>query len=294
MPRTTQLIRELMHERAEATRPQIAAATGLSLVTVNKSVAQLCRAGELVPAGDIPSGGGRPVRLYRYAAGYAQHLLIEIKQEGTFHRVSMEQMDLYGNKTGSRYATFAHLHPESLDTWLDSMQRKKQIRSMTLCMATERKALTQHLAERYPCIIRTPSPAALLAERREGSATIHFTPGTAPTCATWKHGRLSECGALGLLPFPERWENLDGTDHTLVEEMLSLLIQSIVCILNPAGILLYTPSCTPRLMERIRFNSATKLHGQLPPLSFRPLTEKNMRKAIISYITTPPAPSDAT
>ena len=46
-----------MQEREEATRPQMAKGTGLSLVAVNSAVAELCELGKLVMQGSIPSGG---------------------------------------------------------------------------------------------------------------------------------------------------------------------------------------------------------------------------------------------
>ena len=62
-------ITHFMQQQHQATRPQIAAAVGLSLVSTNAAVAALEKEGVLIAGESIPSGGGRPVRMYHFNAG---------------------------------------------------------------------------------------------------------------------------------------------------------------------------------------------------------------------------------
>lgn len=280
-------IRQHLRRMGEATRPELAAASGFSLVTVGRAVAILCREGEVSTLGLTPSGGGRPVLRYRYEADYACHALIQLMRAGNQWQGTLELLNLRGESRGTQQKQFAYIEEESLDGWLDRAQRRHRLQSMTLCLPPDWQgaaALARHLGQRYPCPVHTPSPAALLAAKaKEGTATLYLAAGSPPSCAIKRHGYLEESPLLSLLPLPVRWEELDYTDHTLVEEMLARLLHIITCTLSPARFTLYTPPWSSRLMERIRFNSNTKLQGKLPPLTFRPCTPATLSQAARTF-----------
>ena len=52
-------ITRYMQQHQQATRPQLAAALGLSLVSTNAAVASLEKEGVLIPGALVPSGGGQ-------------------------------------------------------------------------------------------------------------------------------------------------------------------------------------------------------------------------------------------
>ena len=74
-------ITRFMQQHRQATRPQIAAALGLSLVSTNAAVAALEKEGVLFPGELVPSGGGRPVREYHFNPGHAAVSLITATPE---------------------------------------------------------------------------------------------------------------------------------------------------------------------------------------------------------------------
>lgn len=170
MADTFSQIRRTMVRMTKATRPQLAKATGLSLVTVNRAVKYLCLRGELQRVGAIASGGGRPVQLYQYNTQYAQHVLLEVRQEGSLLRCKLTLMDLVGTYLLQQENSFAYIEQESLDGWLDTVQHHKQLQSITLLAPISQKThlLAQHLAERYHCRVNTPSSAALLSIGERG------------------------------------------------------------------------------------------------------------------------------
>ena len=282
MSKAETAVRQSMHERGEATRPQLAAATGLSLVSVGKAVEALCRRGELRKVGEVPSGGGRPVQLYRYNAHYAQHALVQMERRGTLLHCTAELLDLQGKQTTSRTADFAYLEKESLDGLLSELLRGRRLSSITLLFPadTTPTGLAAHLEEVYHCPVRRPALSTLLAEDSpEGAATICLAESTPPSCTIRRHGQLQESGPLHLLPMPAEWEHLDYGERSLVEEMTARLLHIITCTLQPAQIILYTPLLSSRLTERIRYNATTKLRGALPELHFRTLTPQLLSRA---------------
>lgn len=62
------LLKNLLKERGRSTKPQLAAASGLSVVTVNSIMKTLVENGEVEELAAAPSTGGRPAAVYRFRA----------------------------------------------------------------------------------------------------------------------------------------------------------------------------------------------------------------------------------
>ncbi len=278
------LLRE-MRSRGEATRPQLARACGLSLVTVNRVVAALCSAGELEPVGEVSSGGGRPVQLYRLRRSASWAALLHLTRAGTGATVArLELYDPLGTPLRQAEARFAHLEESSLDAWLgDLLRHRRRLLGLTLTTSNTPlpPTLSQHLAGRCHCPCRHVTAADALADAREGSATLVLAPGHAPLGTLWRNGTRHACGALELLPLPADWHTLDYGDHTLVEEMVARLLLILTCTLSPERFVLYGNFWSERLLRRIRYNLTTKLRSTpLPPLRFRHLTPEATHDAL--------------
>ncbi len=275
-----------MHERGEATRPQLAQATGLSLVSVGRAVASLCSRGELYEIAEVPSGGGRPVKLYRYNADYACHVLIRGLKEGALLSCTITQLDLHGRELRGQHANFAYLEPESFDGVMMQLLRRQKVRSITLILPAENLPLgmAKHLKTLYNCPVNTPTPATILAQgSKSETATICLMPGTYPTCTMHRDGRFSESGPLHLLPAPTDWLSLDYSDRNQVEEMVARLLLTITCIIQPERITLYSPPFSLRLIERIRYNADTKLRNMLPHLTFEHIHSKLFVQKMLDF-----------
>ncbi len=275
-----------MRSRGEATRPQLARACALSLVTVNRMVASLCASGDVEPVGEVSSGGGRPVQLYRLRRAASWAALLHIARTGTgiFH-VRLELLDPLGSLLQQVEARFAHLEEGSLDAWLDDLLKNpRRLLGVTISAdATPLPTtLCRHLAERYHCPCRRVSAADALANLQEGSLTLVLAPGRAPTGTLCRNAKRHSCGALELLPLPADWQTLDDSDHTLVEEMVARLLLILTCTLSPERVVIFGSVWSERLLRRIRYNLATKLrNSSLPPLRFRHLTPEGVHDALI-------------
>lgn len=286
MTKREQVVLKIMHERGEATRPQLAAASGLSLVTVGKAVESLCRQGALLPIGEVPSGGGRPVQLYRYHAGQGRHLLIKGEMRGSLLYCELQLMDLHGSILSADSATFAGLEEESLDGLIDGLLSGSQLNSLTLQLPAglTSPGMRKHLRARYSCRVSQPSAAGLLVqEEANGTIVITLKEGEVPSAAIRRDGNIHECGPLQLLPLPGKWTELNYDDRTMVEEMTARLIVMLTCTLTPRSIVLHTPPLSLRLTERIRYNVSTKLGGALPELKFLPFSEAKLRRMLINH-----------
>ncbi len=280
-----QQILQEMRTRVEATRPQLARASGLSLVTVNRLVARLCAAGEIEPVGEVSSGGGRPVQLYRLRRAASRTALLRLSRTPTgIYGCTLEVFDPLGAVLRQEEARFAHLEATTLNSWLNnSLHQRRSARHprrlLSICIEAGSLALPPqlcaHLSERYHCPCLRLTVADALAEAREGTATLVLRPGAAPLATLYRNGERHACCRLELLPLPADWTTLDYSDHTLVEEMISRLLLTLSCTLSPESFVLYGSFWNERLQHRIRYNLSSKLRGSaLPSLRFCKLTEQ--------------------
>lgn len=90
------LVRRVLRALRSATRQQLAAATGLSIVTVAAIVQQLILAGEAREGDQVPSNGGRPSRLVEFNADYAMVLVLFAHEIAEKDRLSLRVANLYG------------------------------------------------------------------------------------------------------------------------------------------------------------------------------------------------------
>lgn len=91
-----ELVRTVLKECETATKADLAAATGLSVATVGNILADMVRSGEAVEAKLGPPEGGRPPRLYAYAAGYSLTALVFPKAEAGGKYIVYEVVDAKG------------------------------------------------------------------------------------------------------------------------------------------------------------------------------------------------------
>lgn len=257
-------ITRYMQQKRQSTRPQIAEAMGLSLVSTNAAVAALVKKGVLSAGEALPSGGGRPVQVYHFNPEHAVVALFTAEAETHSTRLHFELLDLYGQKIEEMQARFVQLHEESLDEWLDAVTRHHKLQRICLPPGLG-GIVAEHLHRRYNCTVQELYAAEALAGEKEDTLTLLIQQGQAPQGAMRRHGCITPCPLLHLLPLPHDWETLDYSDHTLVEEMLARLLQLLTCTLTPRRIYLYADFWNDRLISRINFNLSTKLRGLSNP-----------------------------
>lgn len=275
-----------MRRLVRATCPELASAAGLSLVTTHREVAHLCALGELRATEAQRTLGGRPARVYACREEHAAHLYIEVRRQGGLERVQMEVGAASGRILRRSESTYAALESQSLDGRIDETLQRMAVRAISLCLLPMRESreLRAHLAQRYACPVASISPVEALADEREGTATLYLAAGHAPQCCLYHGGRPICVGRPELLPMPSTWEAADYSDRTLVAEMVARLLQIIACTLMPERIVAYADYWAPRLVERIRFNTAAKLPGYTPPpVSFRACTAAAAMAATRAY-----------
>lgn len=280
-------LRLALREQGQATRPALSAATGLSKVRVNQMVAQMVASGELIEGDLLRPMGGRPARLYRLAAEYAEHLLICITQDQGVYRVKLELLDALGGLKKTQERHYAHMETSSFSSILEPYEGRG-LQSVILCLAVDLRfaGLRSLVRKRCTCPLRIEELATALAERKEGALSIAFEKGGVPRAHYHQAGQLRRAGDISLLPMPDTWESLDYGDHTLLEEMVARLVLFLSCALSPSHVILHADFWNERLMKRLRFNCESKLKsGRSLPLCFLPLSgaeaEERLRQLVL-------------
>ncbi|WP_341348778.1 ROK family protein [Paenibacillus sp. FSL H3-0469] len=87
-------VRQVMKRMETATKPQLAAMTKLSVVTVNSLVKELSGLGELFEDLVVPSNGGRPAQTYRFNYNFSLALVMYVTEKAGKVLVSVTVINL--------------------------------------------------------------------------------------------------------------------------------------------------------------------------------------------------------
>lgn len=250
-------------------------------MTVHREIQELRDRGEVREVGR-EKRGGRPSPVYEYDRDYAARIYVQMRRSQGITRVQLERWDMAGEVQVSRAWNYAAVEQESLDGRLDELVSGQRVAGIGISSAPgdRPEQLLGHLSERYGCSVQYLNAAQALAQREEKGATIYLARGELPQGCIRQQGALCDLGRLDRLSLPAVWEELDYTDHTMVEEMVARLLQALICVLNPSGVSFYADFWSSRLIERIRFNVQTKLRGTAPPLRFGACTEQALGAAL--------------
>ncbi len=90
------LVRRALKAQRQATKHQIAAATGISTVTVGSILQDLMAANEAFPAGFAASSGGRPAQIFRFNENHAHVLILFTHEQNGLDMLYLRVVNLFG------------------------------------------------------------------------------------------------------------------------------------------------------------------------------------------------------
>ncbi len=126
-------VRRTLKRMETATKPQLAAETGLSVVTVAALVRELAERGELSEEEAGTSTGGRPAVVYRFDYSYRLALSLHIHEREGIDTVFASVVDLRGEVRKHEERLFDTLDQDSFLHWIKTlMQAYPQIQTIGL------------------------------------------------------------------------------------------------------------------------------------------------------------------
>ena len=284
-------LRRVLRQCGEATKPELADRTGLSVVTINSLLEDFLKTGEAVQSGMAPSGGGRPSALYQYRPDYRYAVLLYGHQSEGRNLMHLAVVNLTGECVWRKEAYFDEIRVESFESVLDDViGRFPETGLLAFGLPGEvvndvvtihdYEALIgpdfmAHYKERYhlPVIFENDINAMTYGACRDDEmerATVAgiylpriYPPGAGLVIQGKIYYGTSHCaGELAGLPVPVSWDSLDYGSAEEVLENLKLLTAVYGFTTAPETLIYYGDFFTEELQEQLRTYSERLLEGK--------------------------------
>jgi len=263
------LIRDTMSQCREATKPELAEKTGLSVVTVNSLVTEMVEVGELLEGGTVPSGGGRPSMQYLYNPNY-RHVAIlyghQKENQNHFHGVII---NLNGEKLWEEEFVLEDVQVISFDDFFDrAFQKFPDISRIVFGLPGEKEGevitindypgivggeFLPHYRERYqvPVLFENDINAMTYGyyhmqnhKRKNAVVGMYFPRLYYPGVGIILYGEIyygvnNFAGEINEEICETKWDCLDYTDRRIVIECIGKMLLTYSCILAPECFILY-------------------------------------------------------
>lgn len=277
------LLREIFLTRQYATKPELAALSGLSIVTVGSLVRDMLLRGEVIENGQIPSDGGRPSMQYAYRYDRKQAVIVYayyLVGKDTV-RVCTFVVNLAGKRVWERTRDVREIVIESFTEDLDAAiaenvningiyfglpgEMVDNIMTINDFPALLGVEFYQYYQKRYSQDIYVENDINAMAygnyrshagETEESLAGIYmpecFGPGAGfilNGAIYYGAGHLS--GEIGRLSVPHDWNTLDYQKTCAVAENIAAVLQILCLTLAPNRFVIYGAFMTDAILNEV-------------------------------------------
>ncbi len=294
-----QLVRRALKQLGDATKQQLAEATGLSTVTVGTVLQRLVEEGSALDVGLAASMGGRPAQLFRYNAAYAHALVLFPQAQDGLDLLRVRVVNLCGAVVYHADLPLAEVELATFEPHIEAALRAfPTIRAIGFglpgvewggnLLAADYPALAgtafrAHYRERFglPVVVHNDVNAACVGYCRRhavGAETaavyLYFPQKYPPGGGIYLEGKLyqgagSYAGEVAGMPL-----GIDWRDATLYESpervgaAIATLIAAISFLLNPERVILSGPFLGEEELRMIKERCAAhQPAGSIPQLA---------------------------
>lgn len=290
----TNLVRRTLKALRQATRHQIAEATGLSTVTIASILQKLVDEHIAFEVGLVASMGGRPAQQFRFNENHAHVLVLFTHEQDGLDMLYIRVANLFGVSLYALETPLTDIHLRTFEPYIDAaLQEYPTIQALGFGLpGIEREG--QIIFADYPSLVGTPflahyrdryqlpvfvendvnaacagycHHAAVEAE----AATIYFyfPQKYPPGSGIYLDGKLYKgfsnyAGEVAMLPFGIDWRDADlYASPERICEAVTLLVVASCSLLNPQAVILYGTFLTDEHLAVIR----QKVSERLPSFS---------------------------
>ena len=290
------LVRQSLKTLKQATKQQIAEATGLSTVTVATIIHQLTYNNESFEADQAPSRGGRPAHRYRFNENFAHVLTLFSHEQDGEDLLHIRVANLYGECIHTRDVVLEDIRLGSFEPWIDAcLLEFPSIRAIGFGLpgvevdgkivlldypALVGARLTELYSRRYqlPVVFENDVNAAAVGYCKRtdilSSAAVvyvYFPKKYAPGAGIYLYGKLYKgssnfAGEISRIPLDIDWQ-----DQALYQspEMfcpaIAKIVITICSLLNPDSVVLHGSFLTDVSIQTILEICAAKLPNTSVP-----------------------------
>lgn len=288
------LVRKVLRAKGQATKQQIAEATGLSIVTVGTVLQQLLKENEVFEAELTSSRGGRPAHQFRYNDNYAFSLILFPHEKDGFIMLHSTLVNLAGKCIHEEDEKVQNVNLACFEQMMDRMLSVyPSIRSIGFGIPGEEfdgeiivsdykellgVSLVRYFETRYrkPVIVENDVNAAVIGFCKkqgldEGRTVVYlyFPRKYPPGAGIFINGRLHKgkgnyAGEVANIPLDIPWE--EDALYTLPERFCSAISKLIVAVgslLNPDHVVVQGDF----LQQAHLADIAQKCSAQLPQIA---------------------------
>ena len=282
-------VRRALLELNEATKPQLATHTGLSVVTINSLVTPLVESNEIIQQERTITNGGRPAAVYSLNANYKMALIIGTIEKQGKDCITATVINLKGEAV-EPCQQFTELTVENLDSSVGYYTKKyPAIKLVAFALPAKEHddklvfsdypklndfPLRSYLSEKYkiPCIIENDIRIAVLGYymRHQPAAMqivagIYFPQKYSAGIGIMINGEMLS-GSKGLaaeIEFLPAFKDIQWINRTLDQTIE--LIKTICIMYNPDTILLYDEFLTQDMLKKINKALSSKEYCYFKP-----------------------------
>ncbi len=290
------LVRRTLKAQREATKHQIAGATGLSTVTIGTILQKLVEDGIVFEVGLVASMGGRPAQQYRFNEHYMHGLVLFTHEQDGRDLLHVRVVDLYGNPVYEQDTVLTDIQLQTFESYIDAaVQMYPTIKAIGFGLpgfeyagkiifadypALAGTEFLAHYQQRYgmPVIFENDVNAACLGyckrQALEAEAAVvymyfpqRYPPGGGITInGTLYKGFNNYAGEVAMMPLDINWHDPDlYTSTDRICAAIAKLITASGGLLNPHSVILYGTFLTGEHISRIQQACAENLPPNSTP-----------------------------
>ncbi|NLZ52915.1 MAG: ROK family protein [Thermoanaerobacteraceae bacterium] len=306
------LLRQTLKEYRKATKPELAALTHLSVVTVNSLISEMVASGEVIEGEEVPSNGGRPSRQYVYNGNYRKALIIYGYEHNDKDLFNLLIINAFGECIERKKDYFPNVFIDSFDIWIENAFRShKNICAIVFGLpgAEENGVIYVNdysgiIGDKFLSYYQSKYGVPVLYENdinatvygfytKQNSHTVQtvvglyypriYGPGAGVVIKEEIYkGCKNFAGEVNWLPLKPSWNEVNYDNPEEVVLMLSQIIVVYSCVLAPERIVFYGDFLTEEILERLLLRVQELLKGHfLPHIQFEKSIEKDFETGMI-------------
>lgn len=288
------LVRYEMKKVRNATKPELAERTGISLVTVNSLVKDLLKSGEVLEDAMVKPKLGRPAVTYKYNSEYQLGLVILMHEMGKKDIAYFSVCNLYGEKIARSEKLLGTITKESFDSTIDKLLLRYpaiQVIGFGLPVqeVNERLSISDYnglldvefrsyIEEKYrlPVFIENDINAAVIGHcylnnrlSNECVIGLYFPSKYEPGAGIYRNGELIKgrnglAGEIKYLPLDIDYKQF-GSKENVINHFALKVIKIFMCLYNPEKIIIYKEKNSYDFANKIETLCLSRIEKMLIP-----------------------------
>ena len=288
------VLRNTLQLCKQASKPHLAAVTGLSVVTINTLIKILLENSEVFECSTVAVTGGRPAAEYHFNENHRLSLTIYMREVDGKDTAFISVDNLFGESVETEEKTLINIQIDDFDKIVEFYLQKYPKISLLVCGMPGREingklsifdyaglrgmAFTDHFKAKFqlPVIFENDVCAAVIGYcstkkqfTDECVVGIYFPTNYPPGAGIFINGEIYKgrdgiAGEIKYLPIGIEWNESGPTDFS-IQEVSQRMILALTSLYNPSKVILYGEAFSKGMIKEI-----SKLCEQVMNQSFLP------------------------